>query len=493
MKSTHAGRIRASLLTLALCIFSTTQAAEAKKPESTASAQRIPWAKALKEPSPHFVIITNTSQDLAKQMSQSLEQQYADFVRRFQIRSEPKAPLPVKVFAEKAEFQKYAAERGEKNSEHIAGYFDPTNKEIVLFWSDDPEDVLNTLYHEVTHYFVDLYMPKADAPLWMNEGLAVYFESSQFKNGRLETGLIPYGRLLDLQEALKNNKNHKLAALLRMEGYGENNYNLLAYAEGWSLVYFFATYQNGRHGQRFATYMDELRKGRKPAEAFKNAFQASAEELEPIWKDFVMKLKIESARGWFEKAQALYYDRKKEEALEACDQGLKIDPKFSKALLLRGTILYRLRKLPEALDALSKAAEADATQPRTFFYLARTHEDLFEEGNKRGSLIEAEKAYLKAIQLRPDYADAMGLLAWLYARVGDPKLNKIKEGIALAERAVQLDSTAEVLDTLAECYFQNKEFAKAVATIDRALAMNPPDKEYFLAQRKKFAAGAAQK
>jgi len=474
-------------------------AAEIKPADATAlstitgAAKRIPWAQAYQEKSPHFIIITNTTKELAKQMSLALEQQYTDFTRRFQIRNEPKKPLPVKVFAEKSEFTKYANEHGMADTEHVAGYFDPTEKEIVLFWSDDPDDVLSTLYHEVTHYFVDLYMPKAEAPTWMNEGLAVYFETAQFKNGKLETGQIPYGRLLDLQEALKKGANHKLSALLRLDGYGANGYNLLAYAEGWSLVYFFATYQGGKHGTRFGFYMDELRKGRKPADAFKNAFQVAPEEIEPLWKDFVLKLKPDGPRAWFEKAQALYYERTLAEALEACNEALKLDPKFAKALHLRGVLLYALKKLPEAMEALTKACEADPTQARSYMYLARAHEDLSNREDKRGSEFEAEKAYLKAIQLRPDYADALGLLAWLYATSHDPKLQKIKDGIALAERAVELDPTPEVLDTLAECHHQNGDNAKAIATIQRAIAMKPPDKEYYAAQLARFKEAAAQK
>lgn len=56
----------------------------------------------------------------------------------------------------------------------------------------------------------------------------------------------------------------------------------------------------------------------------------------------------------------------------------------------------------------------------------------------------------------------------------------------MAEKAVELDPTAEVLDTLAECYHQDGQKAKAVAAAQRALAVNPPDKAYYLEQVKKF-------
>ena len=453
------------------------------------SAKRIPWAQAFQERSPHFLIVTNTSAKLAKEMSQALEQQYTDFLRRFVIKKEPKNPLPIKVFAEKAEFKKYIQEGGAKITEHAAGFFDPNKKEIVLYWSDDPEDVLSTLYHETTHYFVDLFMPRAEAPLWMNEGLAVYFETAQFKNGRLETGQIPYGRLLELQEALKAGKQHKLSALVKMNDYGAGGYDQLAYAEGWSLVYFFATFQRGQHAQRFGFYMEELQKGRPPALAFKNAFQVGPDEIEPIWKDFVLKLGMDSARGWYERGLALWYDQKYEEALAACEKALQLDPKFMKARHLKGSSFYFLKRLPEALEVLSKSTADDPTDPRNFFYLARIHEGLVRSGNAMGNEAGQEAAYRRAIELRPDYADALGFLAWFYATARDAKFQKIKEAVPLAEKAVELDPTSEVLDTLAECYHQDGQKAKAIAAANRALALHPPDKKYYQDQLKKFEGG----
>jgi tetratricopeptide (TPR) repeat protein len=451
------------------------------------AAKRIPWAQAFQEKSPHFLIITNTSKELAKQMSTALEQQYKDFVYRFQIIKEPKDVLPVKVFAERAEFKKYCVDGGDRGmSEHAAGFFDPAKKEIVLFWSDDPEDVLSTLYHEVTHYFTSLYANRHNLPTWMDEGLAVYFETAEFKNGRLETGQIPYGRLLDLQEAIKENRNHKLSQLVKFDSYGENGYNLLAYAEGWSLVYFFATSAGGKNAKLFLAYMEELKKGRNPEQAFQRAFTVSPDQIEPAWKKFVMEIGMKSARGHFERALAKFYKREYDEALKYCDEAIKIDPRHNKALHLRGMLLYWLKRPGDAFDALTAATTADPKEPRSFYYLARTCELLNMSGDKRGNEQAQEAAYLKAIELRPDYADALGLLAWLYAIAQDPKVKKIKDAVTIAERAVELDGTPEVLDTLSECYFQDGQRDKAIATIQKAIAMNPADKEYFKSQLDKF-------
>ncbi len=453
-------------------------------------SQRIPWSNAFEQRSHHFTIITNTSKKLAGQISQALEQQYKDFVFRFQVRKAPKQPLPVKIFAERAEFKKYTSVNANKGtSERAAGYFDPNRVEIVLFWSDDPEDVLQTLYHEVTHYFVSLYMgPRAYAPMWLDEGLAVYFEASLFKDGRLETGRIPHGRLLELQEAIKAGKHHPLRKLMGMKDYGPGGYDLLGYAEGWSVVYFFAKSAGGHNAKNFGRYMDEIKKGRRHQDAFKKAFNATPEQLEAAWKPFVMGLGMKSAEGWYERGLHHYYQQHFEEAVEACDKAIKIDPKHAKAFLIKGHSHFWLNKVSEAYEALKTSTDLDPKQPRAFYFLARTMERLKAAGDKRGNEHAQEQAYLKAIQLRPDYAEALGLLAWLYAIAQDPKLNKIKDAIPIAQRAVELDPTADMLDTLAECYHQNGQHQQAIEASKKALAAKPENREYFVSQLKKFQA-----
>lgn len=453
-----------------------------------ATPRRIPWEKAFQQKSPNFTVITNTTETLAKDVSLSLEQQFADFLKRFNIRKPPKAPLPVKIFAEKAEFQKY----GKKSSERAAGYFDPNIPEIVLYWSDDPEDVLSTLYHEVTHYFLSLYAPRADIPTWMDEGMAVYFETAKFEKGRLETGQIPYGRLMQLQRALKEGKNHSLRQLLRMREYGEDGYNLLAYAEGWSLVYFFVKANNGANTPGFLKYMNEIKLGRTREVAFERAFRGTPEQLEPVWKQWVLALKMDGPEGFYQQALEDWYGDRNEEALAACDEALKLNPKLAKALHLRGKVLFWLRRHADARKALEAAIAADATDPRAWYYLARTYEALHLAGEKGDLETPQERAYLKAIELKPDYADALGLLAWFYATAQSPKMRKIKEAVQIAERAVELDPTAEVLDTLAECYHQDGQKQKAVAAIQKAIALKPKDMDYFKAQLAKFQAGAGQ-
>jgi len=82
----------------------------------------------------------------------------------------------------------------------------------------------------------------------------------------------------------------------------------------------------------------------------------------------------------------------------------------------------------------------------------------------------AEESFIKSIQLNERNAMALNNLAWLYCE-NDVK---IREAIEYAKKACDLEPFSDVyLDTLAEAYFKNKEYDKAIEIIKKALKINP--------------------
>ncbi len=92
--------------------------------------------------------------------------------------------------------------------------------------------------------------------------------------------------------------------------------------------------------------------------------------------------------------------------------------------------------------------------------------------------IRAVRAYRKSLRLNPDQGIILNDLAWLYATCDDPKLRNPQKALQLAQKAVQLDSSPEVLDTLAESYFINGEIALAIEIEKKALAKAKDRKHY---------------
>jgi len=98
----------------------------------------------------------------------------------------------------------------------------------------------------------------------------------------------------------------------------------------------------------------------------------------------------------------------------------------------------------------------------------------------------AEKVYLGILKRRPDEHLALNNLAWLYLTAEDKALKKTDDALELSLRAVAISASSANLDTLAEAYFQKKEYQKALKIIERALDQDRKSLDYFKKQKKKI-------
>ncbi|MFO7897642.1 MAG: DUF1570 domain-containing protein [Planctomycetota bacterium] len=236
----------------------------------------------------HFVIKTDTGRHVCKNTGRAMEHLYKEFQEIFGVREGAQAKkTELVIFKEKADFLAYAEDLGGQLRDGTLGFYrwaSDGRSQIVSYKRQTKEHhTLSTLYHEATHHFLKLALGR-QPPLWLNEGLAVFFETSRWEHGRLKTGVIPRQRLKLLQRALKLHRHHPLANLMT---FGKDKYDALAYAEGWSLVYFLLD-KAGR--KRFGQYLQKLRDGDDPDEAFKASFTDDIDKLEEKWKAYVEDL-----------------------------------------------------------------------------------------------------------------------------------------------------------------------------------------------------------
>jgi len=101
----------------------------------------------------------------------------------------------------------------------------------------------------------------------------------------------------------------------------------------------------------------------------------------------------------------------------------------------------------------------------------RQHVETGWEHFEKGEYAEAIAEYETALEILPDYPDAMNNMAWLYATAKDKEFWKPRKALELAEKAAQyLPVRAHILDTLAEAYFVNGDLEKALEFEKRAYA-----------------------
>lgn len=119
------------------------------------------------------------------------------------------------------------------------------------------------------------------------------------------------------------------------------------------------------------------------------------------------------SEAWFQRG--LYLEETgapAEEAIEAYNRAVELNPNAAGALVNLGTIYYRTRQFKEAERYYEQALAADANYPLAHFNLG----NLYDE---RGELSKAKRCYEAALRLNPRYGDAHFNLALLCERTGD--------------------------------------------------------------------------
>lgn len=114
----------------------------------------------------------------------------------------------------------------------------------VACLGEEPDHPYRTLLHEGTHQFLHLAagcreptdgLPRLALPLWINEGLASYYEAAFVTPDRLQSGRADAVRLAQLKRALQRQTAPSLAGILARR-YGEP-FASLDYAAAWGIVY----------------------------------------------------------------------------------------------------------------------------------------------------------------------------------------------------------------------------------------------------------------
>jgi tetratricopeptide (TPR) repeat protein len=108
-------------------------------------------------------------------------------------------------------------------------------------------------------------------------------------------------------------------------------------------------------------------------------------------------------------------ESKLQEAEKHLAAGLARDPEDDHCLFLMGQVLFKRKKLDEALDFLSRSAKVNPESALTQNFLGIV---LSEKGLRK----PAEAAFRKAIELQPGYASAHNNLAFVYATQDPPLL-----------------------------------------------------------------------
>jgi Zn-dependent protease with chaperone function len=117
---------------------------------------------------------------------------------------------------------------------------------------------------------------------------------------------------------------------------------------------------------------------------------------------------------------------------------------------------------------------------------ASLHALLGELYLERKNFPAAVEAYEKSLTLSADQPNVLNNLAWIYAACEDPLFRDSSKALHLALKAISLETSAYIFDTLAESYFVNGRYPEAVTAAQKALDSASDNRDYYERQLEKF-------
>jgi tetratricopeptide (TPR) repeat protein len=412
-------RFRLFALPLLVCVG---LAFAGNKPES--------W---LQVSSQHFTILTNGSDKDARHIADQFERMRAIFHAGFpDMQLDPAVPIVVIAVKDAKDFRELEPEAYlSKGQLNLAGLFlrAPDKNYVLLRMDAGGEHPYATVYHEYTH----LLFAKTEEwmPLWLNEGLAQFYENTDV-----------YGKDTVLGQAnaydilfLRQNQLIPLSTLFTVERnspyYHEENKGSIFYAESWALTHYLQVTDFENRTHRVPDYALLVANHVDPVTAATRAF-GDLTHLQSQLNSYVQGANYKAFRlkqppGLYEttyktqpvtvaqanavRADFLAYNQREKDARALLDQVFKDDPNNTLAHETMGQMEFRAGHLEQAQNWYEQAVKLDSQSYLANYYFAAI---AMNRGASEEMGSQIESSLQKAIKLNPSFAPSYDRLAMFY-------------------------------------------------------------------------------
>ncbi len=265
------------------------------------------------------------------------------------------------------------------------------------------------------------------------------------------------------------------------------------YAESWALTHYLLIGDPAKRPQLFA-FLDRLGAGAPVEQACREGFGMPVSAMENELRGYVQQLTFPAQIVTFAEPIAsrasapgrvlsesavdarlgdfLMNMGRREEAEARLQKALAANPHETVALLSLGELRFRQERESDALEYLARAASLDQNSYEAQWAYGRALLRRVSGPPTAAVVEQARAACARALELRPDSADAMGGLALAYLAAGE----RLDDARRLAERAAQLDPSepTHVL-LLAQVLASQRNFAAARAALGPLLGSPRPE------------------
>jgi len=408
-----------------------------------------PWVEVS---SPHFIVISDTNEKQARKLAGQFERMRSLF-QTVLPHAGGDASLPITVMAlkDRKGFQSLepASYLGEGKL-NLAGLFLRTadRNYILLRLDTEGSHPYSVVYHEYTHFIL---RKAVWLPLWLNEGLAEFYQNTDIDDKGVRLGEPSANDILFLRE----NRLIPLPTLFAVDHnspyYREEEKGSVFYSESWALTHFIEMGDFEKKTTRLQDYVNLVGKNVDPVVAARQAFG----DLTRLQKDldiyistgnyhqFEMKSTFTSDDASFKalpitltdanavRADILANNKRQPEARALLDAVLAEDPKNALAHETMGSLAFRDHNI-----ATAKKWYGEAVQLNSQSYMANINFAIFSLMDRdTGNDALIESSLRQAIKLEPGLAPAYDALAHFYVE----RRKNLDEARMLSLQAVQIE------------------------------------------------------
>ena len=230
-----------------------------------------------------YVIAYQTRSDFAQWIGDLYEKrlvkQFEKFSKDVKYKlNDSRFPMAIVVFGSRPAYDRYVLrELGAEPGSMIAHYSQMTNrvamydltfdlgapgkkrtlKEVLAKRNAIP--MVTTIIHEGTHQLMfnrGMQTRLGDVPLWLNEGMANWFETPDLRNGKgwRLPGKVNMARMAQLKKYFQNRPANSIETLVSTDERFRSEGALDAYAESWALMHFLLK----RRKKEFRSYLQAV-------------------------------------------------------------------------------------------------------------------------------------------------------------------------------------------------------------------------------------------
>jgi hypothetical protein len=402
--------------------------------------------------SQHFVVVSNSSDKQARRVAEQFERMRAVFHRLFPHDNiDPSTPIMVLAIRDQKDFRALEpAAYLTKGSLELGGLFlrGPDKNYVLMRLDAEGDHPYSVVYHEYTH----LLLSKIDRlPLWLNEGIAEFYQTTEINDKDV---LLGKPSQQDLQ-LLRQYQLLPLPVLFKVDQtspyYHEETKGSIFYGESWVLTHYLETKDVLEKTHRVGDYVQLIDHDVDPVTAATQAF-GDLKQLQSSVEAYVRQLtfsyfklpgvtsvdvstfqsrELPGPQADADRADFLAYNQRTADAKALADHVLHEDPNNVLARETMGFIAAQEHNLEEAHKWYSEAVKLDSQSFLAHYYFAAISMNAGADADES----QIENSLRASIKLNPQFAPSYDRLAVLLAQ----HHKNLDEARLMALTAVQLE------------------------------------------------------